>query len=94
MIRNLYRCLVWLHPPSFRMQFEDEMLWIFDQAAGSWSATALLADAGLSLARQWLKGSVLWKGVGAIIGGIVPLVIGYGSFIPWERVWHALRSAF
>ena len=33
MVRNLYRCLVWLHPSTFRLQFEEEMLWIFDEAA-------------------------------------------------------------
>ena len=33
MVRNLYRCLVWLHPSAFRLRFEEEMLWIFDEAA-------------------------------------------------------------
>lgn len=92
-LRSLYRCLVWLHPPAFRLQFEEEILWIFDEAVGTWGAAILIADASISLARQWLTGSVLWIGAGAVIGGIVPLVIGFGSFIPWTNLWHAFRSA-
>jgi hypothetical protein len=36
MVRGLYRCLVWLHPAPFRLQFAEEMVWIFDEAAGKW----------------------------------------------------------
>jgi hypothetical protein len=53
MVRGLYRSLVWLHPVAFRLQFGEEMLWIFDQAVDTWSAGSLIADAGISLARQW-----------------------------------------
>ena len=31
MIRALYFGLIWLHPPGFREEFGDEMLWIFDE---------------------------------------------------------------
>jgi len=61
MIRGLYRCLVWLHPPAFRLRFEEEMFWVFDQAVGTWGAAALVADAIISLSRQWLLRSGLWK---------------------------------
>lgn len=54
MIRALYRCLLHLHPRRFRQRFAGEMLWIFDQAAESRGAVPLLADAGLSLCRQWI----------------------------------------
>jgi hypothetical protein len=93
-MRGLYRCLLCLHPAAFRRRFAEEMLWIFDEAAGTWGAMSLLADAGISLIRQWLMWSELWKGVAAVIGGIVPMAIAFGSFIPWESVWRALRSAF
>lgn len=52
MIRSLYRGLLWLHPPSFRQQYGEEMLWIFDETGG---AVSLLADGSFSLVRQWLK---------------------------------------
>jgi hypothetical protein len=39
--RWLYRCLVRLHPAVFRLRFEEEMLWIFDEA--------LLGDGSISL---------------------------------------------
>jgi Ca2+-binding EF-hand superfamily protein len=53
MIRFFYIWLIRLHPPQFRQRFGDEMLWIFDQSAGSRSGGSLLVDALLSLLRQW-----------------------------------------
>src|SRR6266436_6191926 len=53
MIRLVYVFLLRLHPPCFRRRFGDEMLLVFDQAAGKWSAGHLLADAFLSVWRQW-----------------------------------------
>jgi hypothetical protein len=85
MIRGLYRCLVWLHPVAFRRQFEEEMLWIFDEAACAWGAVPLVADASISLGRQWLIRSGLWIWVAASIAGIVQLIIAFGSFLPWDR---------
>lgn len=51
MIRFIYICLLRLHPRQFRQRFGDEMLWIFDQAAGS--RARLVTDAVVSLWRQW-----------------------------------------
>lgn len=50
MIRILYRCLLHLHPPSFRGRFAEEMTAIFDEAP----SIRFLGDALLSLIRQWL----------------------------------------
>jgi len=57
-MRLCYRCLLWLHPPAFRRQFADEMLWIFDQSP---ARAALFADGAASLARQWFLRSGWWK---------------------------------
>lgn len=53
MIRSLYRSMLRLHPPGFRRQFADEMLWIYDETAGA-GTISLLTDGFFSLVRQWL----------------------------------------
>lgn len=54
MLRSLYRLMLRAHPPYFRQRFADEMLSIFDHAGNKLSAIGLLADAMISLARQWV----------------------------------------
>ena len=85
MVRGLYRCLIRLHPAAFRLQFQEEMSWIFDHAVGTWGAASLVADAITSLSRQWLLRSGLCKWAAAGIAGIVLLIIAFGSFLPWDR---------
>ena len=85
MIRPVYRCLLWLHPAAFRLRFEEEMLWIFDEGADALGIASLFLDASLSLARQWLLRSGLWKWVVAGIASIIPLILAFGSFLPWDR---------
>jgi len=53
MLRRLYRCVVRLHPSSFRRRFGEEMLYIFDQQQGTRSALGLMLDGVFSLLRQW-----------------------------------------
>jgi hypothetical protein len=84
-MRLLYKLLISLHPPSFRERFAQEMLWIFDESANSWSAGSLLRDAILSLLGQWLIRSEVWKWLVAGIAGVVPLLTAFGSFLPWDR---------
>jgi hypothetical protein len=84
-MRFLYALLISLHPLSFRKRFAQEMLLIFDEAASSWGASSLFCDAILSLLRQWLIRSELWKWVVAGIGGVVLLIIAFGSFLPWDK---------
>jgi hypothetical protein len=81
MIRILYRWLVCLHPPAFRLQFEKELLWIFDEARGTSGPAALFYDAAVSVLRQWIVRSGMWKWVLGGIAGAVPVVIGFGSFL-------------
>jgi hypothetical protein len=80
-MRFFYALLIRLHPSAFRKRFEQEMLWIFEEAAKSWGAGSLLRDAVLSLLRQWLIRSELWKWLVAGIAGVVPLMIALGSFL-------------
>ncbi len=81
MTRTLYRCLVGLHPPAFRRRFEEELLWIFGESRDGFGAAALLYDAAISLLRQWLMRSGMWKWVLGGIVGALPVVIGFGSFL-------------
>jgi hypothetical protein len=84
MNRILYRGLVCLHPPAFRLRFEQELLWIFDESSDASGAAPLLCDAAVSLLRQWIMRSGMWKWVVGSIAGAVPLLIAFGSFLfPW-----------
>jgi len=80
MTRSLYRWLICLHPPAFRLRFAPELLWIFDESSDA-SSAALLYDAAVSLLRQWLMRSGIWKWVVGGIAGVVYLLIGFGSFL-------------
>jgi len=73
-MRRLYRCLLWMHPPSFRRRFASEMLWIFDQSGQR--GIGLYTDCVLSLLRQWCLRSGLWKVIPAIIGGCLQVSAG------------------
>ncbi len=71
MRRSLYHALIELHPARFRDRFGDEMLCVFDEA-GRDRAPRLFADAVLSLLRQWLLRSNLWKmASGAVISSLL-----------------------
>ena len=74
MIRLIYQCLLYLHPPAFRRRFGAEMLWIFDQEPSARCA----ADAFLSLLRQWVLRSSLWKIAAAGIGAYLTLTAALG----------------
>ncbi len=77
--RSLYSFLLWLHPPSFRRRFGDEMLWIFNETAPQQGAWLLLADALASLARQWLlRSSIVWKLPLMAAGGLLAPLLGLG----------------
>ena len=81
MIRALYRLLIRLHPPAFRLRFEEELLWIFDESCETSGAAPLFYDAAVSLLRQWLVRSGMWKWVLGGIAGALPILIGFGSFL-------------
>jgi len=54
MFRFFYLCLLRLHPRTFRQRFAEEMVAIFDETTGKRSQGLLLADALVSLGRQWV----------------------------------------
>jgi hypothetical protein len=84
MTRTLYRRLVGLHPPGFRARFEEELLWIFDESSAASNGWPLVYDAAISLLRQWLLRSGMWKWLVAGIAGTLPIIIGFGTFLfPW-----------
>jgi hypothetical protein len=74
MNRLLYQGLLWLHPPAFRRQFAPEMLGIFEDAVPVEGVALLLFDAAISLIRQWLLRSGLWKIVAAVLGAALQLL--------------------
>lgn len=96
MKRFLYRTLIALHPPRFRERFGDEMMCVFDESAARGDAK-LFADALLSLARQWLLHSGLWKlATGAVVSGLILCGWGYafthGTNTSLERELQALTG--
>ena len=80
MTRTLYRWLVYLHPSAFRLRFEDELLWIFDESSHA-GVAPLFYDAIISLSRQWVMRSGMWKWALGGIAGVLPILIGFGSFL-------------
>ena len=53
MLRLCYRCLLRFHPARFSERFAEEMLSIFDHGEGRALRSKLVADAFVSLLRQW-----------------------------------------
>ncbi|HEX3877824.1 MAG TPA: hypothetical protein VHW24_12610 [Bryobacteraceae bacterium] len=91
MSRALYSSLIYLHPRSFRRQFGEEMLWIFDEsaAASPWrTQPALFGDALLSILRQWIIGCGTWKIAAAFLGGILHLWLVFGLLMMRPPVFH------
>jgi len=61
MLRLLFQLLVGLHPRAFRRRFAPEMMSIFDHASGKRAALSLVADAFISLIRQWVLRPSFWR---------------------------------
>lgn len=83
-MRRLYELLLQLHPPVFRKQFAEDMLWIFDETVTSDSLLLLRLDCFASLLRQWLKRCEAWKLLAAVVGACLQLTAG-------GVIWIALR---
>src|ERR1700729_345723 len=85
MTRALYASLLKLHPPAFRRQFGGEMLWIFDEARVSEGAFVLLLDLLISVTRQWLLRSGVWKVAIALAGAAVQVTAGGAGYYVFHR---------
>jgi hypothetical protein len=86
MLRLLYRWLLRFHPARFRERFAEEMLSIFDHVEGRAATAELVADAFISLVRQWTIRSEYWEekvsaSVPAGVGGF-PVFYTLESFKP------------
>jgi hypothetical protein len=85
MVRAFYRCLLRLHPETFRLRFGEQMLCDFEDALTTWGAASLIGDVSSSLLRQWLVRLEIWKWTAAWVLGMTLLVISFGSFLPWDK---------
>jgi hypothetical protein len=74
MTRSFYRSLVWLHPPRFRERFAEEMAWIFDETPTTRGRAFLFYDGLVSLARQWVVRSGMWKVALALLLALIQAV--------------------
>jgi len=86
MLRLFYRWLLRFHPARFRERFAEEMLSIFDHVEGREATAELVADAFISLVRQWTMRSEYWEekvsaSVPAGVGGF-PVFYTLESFKP------------
>lgn len=81
MMRFVYSNLLRMHPPEFRRKFSAEMLLIFDEAGQSEGFFDLLLDCFVSLFRQWLLRSGLWKLIPAIACALLQIA-AFGLLLP------------
>jgi hypothetical protein len=63
LLRIAYRGMIRLYPPSFRGEFEDEMLWIYDEEMRDRKmrnsrCAALFLDAACAIARQQVSSRI------------------------------------
>jgi len=81
MLRSIYTGLVWSHPPAFRRRFGEELLCIFDETWRERCHESVFADVVTAVVRQWVFRSDLWIWCAALVGGAMPILIGYGSLL-------------
>jgi len=81
-----------MHPARFRIQYEEQMLWIFDESRQSRGATSLLADAFVSLLRQWVLRSGQWRNSQSTITAdgamAIPKILDLNSQRLFRRAWR------
>jgi hypothetical protein len=84
MLRFLYRRALRLHPRGFRKRFAEQMLSIFDQSKGKRAGLWLLADALLSLARQWALRPEFWHESSAAQQPAPDSIPSFSTFDPFR----------
>jgi hypothetical protein len=55
LLRIAYRAVIRMYPASFRSEFGEEMLWIFDEECRSGRAVALFVDAARTLVLRHVR---------------------------------------
>lgn len=70
-LRSAYLLLLRIHPASFRDEFGEEMLWIFDEECRQGRAARIFLDGVLSLIRQRCAFQRAPKPVAAGVGLII-----------------------
>ena len=94
MLRLFYRWVLRFHPARFRERFAEEMLSIFDHVEGRAAAAKLVADAFISLVRQWTMRSEYWEEKAAasvtVGAGGLPVFYTLESFKP-RKSWRMQR---
>lgn len=55
LLRIAYRGMVRLYPASFRSEFGEEMLWIYDEEASKGRSASLFLDAACAIVRQRVR---------------------------------------
>ncbi len=89
MTRPLYKWLILLHPPQFRGQFGEQMLCIFDET-GARAKMPLLVDGLISLMRQWILRSGVWKWMVALAGAFMQMILAtLGLLQAMRQMVHA-----
>ncbi len=71
MTRTFYQSLLCLHPPRFRERYAEEMKWIFDETANAKERAFLFYDGLISLARQWVMRTGMWKIALAVLAALI-----------------------
>lgn len=82
--RIAYRAILRLHPCTFRAEFGDEMLWIFDEEARNGSSTRLLLDGLLSVAVQNIRPRL--QATPQVAAAGLPFYVEIDSTVPAERI--------
>ncbi|HMG01997.1 MAG TPA: hypothetical protein VK596_02635 [Edaphobacter sp.] len=87
LLRNLYYAMIRLYPASFRSEFREEMLWIFDEEANRGRAVPLLLDAACSVVWQRLRPQ-------AEVTVPNPYYVEIDSAVPAQRLAQATLVVF
>jgi len=96
-MRYLYASLIRLHPPAFRQQFAQEMLWIFEEAEDAWGSgfplprRDSLAVAALAHSLRSLEMGGSRVGRGRPSGDCVRKFLAVGPAVPSLTVYLVLK---
>jgi|GEM_PF-3524945 len=82
-LRIVYRGMIRLYPASFRSEFGEEILWIFDEEARRGRVAPLLLDAARSIVGQRVRPRT------KVTAAAVPYYVEIDSALPVQRFAQA-----